>query len=125
MTNSIDVTLACEVAVLRALVVSGKTIRNRYRSRAQRGAYQDVPEGKLYMELAPGPTDAELARLATMDRWSALLTVLAPTIGVDSAGRVIVACNDYVSDLLRTQQPHERQMLMRYIAGASRDAAAQ
>lgn len=126
MSSSPDgVLLACEVAVLRALVVSGKTIRNRYRPREQRGRYQGVPADRLYRALRPGPLPEELARLTSMDRWSALMVVLAPTVGTPTALLLTAVCDDYVTVLLRDQAPHSRGRLAAHLARAGHHVAAE
>ena len=96
-----DVVLACEHAVIRALAVSGKTIRNR--SRERRGLYQDVPDERLYLEM--DHDDAEIERLS-MDHWHILKVVIAPTIGAPAACLIAQVCDDYVTDLMRTRTPH-------------------
>lgn len=105
-----DVVLVCDLAVRRALVVSGKTLRNRYRSRAGRALYQDVPDERLYVVMEP-PDESELARLSGMDRWSLLQVVIAPTIGEPASGLVASVCDDYVTDLMRTRTLHTRARL--------------
>lgn len=111
--------------MLRALAQSASTIMLRYRGRGERRRYQMASKMQGYRAISPPPTDAELERLQTTDRWSALMLVLAPALGSRHAALIVQACDEYVIALLRSQEPHTLDALRAYLDQAHAVASGQ
>lgn len=112
-TSCVDeVILAADVAVWRALEVSGKRLLTRDR----RSRYQHIPPYLLHTQIRVD--DDDLDRLLT-GAWTCLRQALAATPGgsVDK-DRLIRAADEYVRALLRSGVPHELRWLAAALQGA-------
>ncbi|OZC59263.1 hypothetical protein CH276_22715 [Rhodococcus sp. 06-470-2] len=100
-------TLACEMAVLRALEVAGKKSLKRW----ARGQVPDVPAHLLHTRLRIAQTHEECDKLL-VGAWGHLTMVLP------DEGRLVVAVDWYVRELIVKRQPHTRQHLDQVLAVA-------
>lgn len=101
--------LACEVAVLRALEITGKKVRNS--SRQYRGQLSDVPTYLMHTHLHIARTHEECERYL-VGAWEHLALV------VPDRPKLIQACDWYVRELIVKRHPHTRADLERVLAVA-------
>lgn len=102
-----DRTLACEMAVLRALEVAGKKSLKRW----ARGQVPDVPAHELHTRLRIANTHDECDKLLA-GAWDHLSMVLP------DEPKLRLTVDWYVRELIVTRQPHDREALDRYLAVA-------
>lgn len=107
-----DVGLAVDVAVWRALEVSGKRLLTRDR----RSRYQNIPPWELHTHIPVA--DHDLDRLLT-GAWTCLRQALGSMCSADvDPDRLIRAADDYVRSLLVAGVPHEARWLAQALRGA-------
>lgn len=104
---TVDCTLACEMAVLRALEVAGKKSLKRW----ARGQVPDVPAHLLHTRLRIASTHDECDKLL-VGAWGHL------TMVIPEEPRLLLAVDWYVRELIVKRQPHTREHLDQVLAVA-------